>query len=72
MRTQLTLFVDNPLDHFFYGHTHRANRPGQDRVPWGTTPITITPAAINGMIRYVDITPEKIAPRAPQRVANIR
>lgn len=71
MRAQLVLFVDHPLDHFFYGHTHRANLPGQERVPWGTTPITITPAAVNGVIRYVDITTQKISPHSPERVVEL-
>ena len=71
MRSQLTLFVDNPLDHLIYGHTHRANRDDEITVPWGTTPITITPAAIDGHMRWLDISPLKIQARAPESVAQV-
>jgi predicted phosphodiesterase len=71
MRSQLVLFVDDPLDHFFYGHTHRANREGEKTVPWGTTPITITPAGINGSLRYVDVSITAIDPREPENVTSV-
>ncbi|NIA13830.1 MAG: hypothetical protein GWP08_07090 [Nitrospiraceae bacterium] len=71
MRSQLTLFVDNPLDHLIYGHTHRANREDETTVPWGTTQITVTPAAVDGQMRWIDISPLEIKPRAPERVAQV-
>lgn len=62
MRAQLCLFVDDPLDYLFYGHIHR--EPGeQDGIPWGKTQAIITPAAIDGFLRFVDVTPAGITPR---------
>jgi len=69
MRSQLILFVDNPLDHLIFGHWHRA---GEDVVPWGTTRYTSTPAAVNGSLRYFDVSAEGVKPRRPERVATIR
>ncbi|MBI4560005.1 MAG: metallophosphoesterase [Candidatus Hydrogenedentes bacterium] len=71
MRSQLTLFVDDPLDYFIFGHWHRANREDEKKVPWGTTPIVVTPAAINGAIRLIDVSPLGIRPRTPQYVADV-
>lgn len=62
MRCQLILFVDNPLDCLLYGHVHRENRPEERTVPWGTTPIIITPAAIDGAFRLVHVYANRIAP----------
>lgn len=63
MRSQIVLFVDNPLDCLIAGHTHRANEPGQDRVPWGTTRLIISPAAIDGVFRLIEITSRGIRVR---------
>lgn len=71
MRGQLVLFVDNPLDHFIFGHWHRANTKAQRAVPWGDTRITVTPAAINGEMRYFDINAAGIHPRDPEKVTTI-
>ena len=68
MRSQLILFVDNPLTHLFMGHTHRENKPGEKRVQWGTTPYTMTPAAISGKYRIVDVTAQGPSPRPTQSV----
>jgi predicted phosphodiesterase len=70
MRSQLILFVDNPLTHLFMGHTHRENRPSEKRVQWGTTPYTMTPAAINGNYRIVDVTAQGALPRPTEKAAD--
>jgi predicted phosphodiesterase len=62
MRSQLTLFVDDPLDALIFGHWHRENREGEKRVPWGTTPVIVTPAAYQGALRMIMVTKRKIAP----------
>ncbi|NLN91822.1 MAG: metallophosphoesterase [Candidatus Hydrogenedens sp.] len=54
MRSQLTLFVDDPLDYLLVGHTHREARTG-DQIPWGKTRLIMTPAAINGSWRLVRV-----------------
>lgn len=69
MRSQLILFVDDPLTHLFMGHTHRENKPDEERVQWGTTPYTMTPAAISGRYRIVDVTAQGPLPRPTERVA---
>jgi len=69
MRSQIVLFLDNPLDHLIFGHWHRANDDTEEAVPWGTTPITVTPAAVDGMMRLFDVSAQGVKPRPPQRVA---
>lgn len=54
MRAQLTLFVDDPLDYLIYGHYHR-EAGEQDGIPWGRTNIVMTPAAINGQWRLIEV-----------------
>lgn len=68
MRAQLTLFVDDPLDFILQGHTHQENEPGE-AVPWGTTPLYIVPAAIDGRMRLLDVTEQGVIPRPVQKVA---
>lgn len=63
MRSQIALFVDNPLDYLLFGHRHRENPPEEKTVPWGTTPITVTPAAVDGVVRFVDVTSAGVRPR---------
>lgn len=58
MRSQLTLFVDNPLDYLLFGHWHRENTPEERGVPWGKTRISVVPAAIDGAFRVIDATPQ--------------
>ncbi len=54
MRAQLCLFVDDPLDFLIYGHYHR--EPGEgDGIPWGTTRPIMTPAAVDGMMRFLQV-----------------
>ena len=63
MRSQLVLFVDNPLDYLLFGHWHHENSPDQPTVPWGTTKITVVPAAVNGAYRLIDVTAKGLLPR---------
>lgn len=76
MRTQIVLFIDNPLDWFIFGHWHRANTEKEKTVPWagpnGATPITVTPAAINGAMRLFEIGPAGIVPGEVQNVAETK
>jgi len=54
VRAQITLFVDDPLDYIVCGHTHR--EPGeQDGIPWGSTRLVMTPAAIDGNLRFLTV-----------------
>ncbi len=62
MRSQMVLFVDNPLDFLIFGHWHRENTEQEKRVPWGSTAITVTPAAIDGSLRLIRIGPYSITP----------
>lgn len=71
MRSQITLFIDNPLDHLLYGHWHRANREEEGKVPWGRTFITFTPAGIDGAMRLIDVSPSAIRPMNPEYVADV-
>lgn len=57
MRSQLTLYVDNPLDYLLYGHWHRENRTNAEAMPWPGVRATVTPAAINGAMRMFRIGP---------------
>jgi predicted phosphodiesterase len=69
MRAQLTLFVDDPLDVLIFGHWHRENKEDEQVTPWGRTPMIVTPAAIDGRMRLLDLTVQGIRPRAFEQVA---
>lgn len=71
MRSQITLFIDNPLDAVFFGHFHRENTPEEAAVPWGATHIVMTPAGIDGYLRFIDMTVSGIRPRPPEQRAAI-
>jgi predicted phosphodiesterase len=66
MRSQITLFVDNPMDYVIYGHYHRENE--EALLPWGTTKRIATPAAINGSYRFIEVSPKKLVPAPPEYV----
>lgn len=66
MRSQMVLFVDDPLDHLLVGHTHR---PKETTLAWGATKLTVTPAAINGFIRLFDVSERGIAARPHRKAA---
>ena len=72
MRSQLVLFVDNPLDYLLFGHWRRENTPEEQIAPWGMTRVTAGPAAIDGRIRFIDVAPEGILPREPVKAAETR
>ncbi|MCC6487117.1 MAG: metallophosphoesterase [Candidatus Hydrogenedentes bacterium] len=76
MRTQLALFIDDPLDWFIFGHWHRENTAQEKSVPWaapdGATRITVTPAAINGAMRLFEIGPAGIVPGEVQTVVKVK
>ncbi|MBI2435869.1 MAG: metallophosphoesterase [Candidatus Hydrogenedentes bacterium] len=67
MRAQLTLFVDDPLDYLFFGHWHRENTAEEAIVPWGTTKVSVVPAAIDGAYRLIDVTESRVLFRPVQR-----
>jgi len=71
MHAQFALFVDDPLDHLFSGYYHRANRAEESRVMWGTTSLTISPAAIDGAVRPVRVSRSKISPGEPVFVVDL-
>jgi hypothetical protein len=62
IRSQITLFVDDPLDLLILGHWHRENRTEEQYVLWGTTPVIVTPAAIDGAYRLINMTRHRILP----------
>ena len=68
MRSQLVLFVDDPLDVLFFGHWHRESEVGS--VPWGTTSIVVTPAAVDGAWRLVLVTKTGIHPQEVHMLGN--
>lgn len=68
MRSQITLFIDNPLDHLFFGHWHRPNDTSFEGVPWGATPVTVTPAAADGFLRLFELSGRGVRPHEPERV----
>lgn len=68
MRTQLILFVDDPIDLLLYGHTHRERHPGEGPA-WGTFETIITPAGVDGYYRLIDITAQGPVPRPVSRVS---
>ncbi|MCP4640314.1 MAG: hypothetical protein GY851_07780 [bacterium] len=72
MRTQLILFVDDPLDHILFGHYHRANKKDEDEVPWGDTGLTMTPAGIDGAMRFMQVSPRGVEAGPVQRPARTR
>ena len=68
MRSQIVLFIDDPLDHLIMGHWHRANEDNEKMAPWGATTLTVTPATVDGFARMFDISGKGVKPRPPQRI----
>ena len=56
MRSQLTLFLDKPLDWLLFGHWHRENKDNEKTTPWGLTKLIVTPAALNGSYRIIEVS----------------
>lgn len=69
MRAQISLFLDNPLDFLVFGHWHRENTEQEKTTPWGHTRMIVTPAAIDGYIRIIDMTARGMLPRPVQQIA---
>ncbi|HOF39904.1 MAG TPA: metallophosphoesterase [Candidatus Hydrogenedentes bacterium] len=67
MRSQLVLFVDDPLDYLLFGHWHRESQ--EKRVPWGTTPVVVTPAALDGAWRLILVAQTGIFPQSFQQIS---
>ncbi|HOV60451.1 MAG TPA: metallophosphoesterase [Candidatus Hydrogenedentes bacterium] len=67
MRSQLILFVDDPIDLLLYGHTHQERRPGEGP-SWGNAGIVITPACVDGYFRLIDITAQGPVARPVSRI----
>ncbi len=68
MRSQLILFIDNPLDFLLFGHWHRENTQEEKTVPWGGTRISVVPAALDGQFRLLDMTARGLLPRPVQKI----
>ncbi len=71
MRSQLVLFVDNPLDYLLFGHWHRENTAEERGVPWGKTRISVVSAAIDGNFRVIDVTPQGLLFRPVETPAKV-
>lgn len=71
MRSQLVLFIDNPLDYLLMGHWHRQNKPDEIIVPWGETPTLVTPAAVDGIMRFIDMDELGLHPRAFSKLSDV-
>ncbi len=71
MRAQLILFVDDPLDYLMYGHYHR-EAGDQDGIPWGRTTAIMTPAAINGQLRFIEVDSQGIRPLETVTAASLQ
>ena len=68
MRSQLILFVDNPLDGLLAGDT-ATDGGGQSDWTWNTTTIVRTPPAIDGAYRIVDVSSSGWTPRETEFVS---
>ncbi len=66
VRSQLVLFVDNPLDVLLFGHWHRENKEDEKIVPWGNTRFYVVPSAMEGAYRILDVTVKGLLPRPVQ------
>ncbi len=71
VRSQLVLFVDDPLDYLIFGHRHRENNEDEKTVPWRTTPIYFMEATVDGYMRVFDVSEKEVKPQPPQRVAPV-
>ena len=69
MRSQLVLFVDNPLDFLAVGHLHRELEAGEHLIPWTGTKAFATAAAIDGAYRIVEVVEEGPVPSETQWVS---
>jgi hypothetical protein len=65
MRSQLVLFVDDPLDCLIAGQTTEADKEKKYGIPWGRTALIETPPAADGAFRLIDVTAQGVEPRPP-------
>jgi len=68
IRSQIILFVDDPIDFILYGHTHRENTREESVIPWGKTRVYVVPAEKDGFYRIFDVGEGGLFPRPIQNV----
>ncbi len=73
MHSQINLFVDDPLDLLISGpwEMELVDEEGEEMepaLPWGRTPVAITPPASEGAYRFVEVSSSEARPRAPESV----
>ena len=65
LRSQLVLFVDDPLDCLVAGERAEAGEEKKYGIPWGRTALIETPPAADGVFRLIDVTSQGVEPRPP-------
>jgi hypothetical protein len=70
MRTQVTLFLDDPLDHVFCSLDDAGGEPVS--LPWGTTAVTETAPGLDGFMGLFEVTPTGIVPRDRRPAARMK
>lgn len=73
MHGQISLFVDDPLDLLITGpwEMELVDEDGEEMepaLPWGRTPVAITPPASEGAYRFLQVSSSEARPRAPESV----
>ena len=76
MRQQISLFIDDPLDHLVVSAPPPADpgEAGEDLAaafPWGGVPISGGASAAEGMIRYLEVGSAGIQPRPPEEAVSV-
>lgn len=70
IRSQMILFVDDPVDFILYGHIHRENTKEEAILPWEKTYVFVVPAEKDGYYRIFDVGEGGIFPRPIQNIKN--
>jgi len=68
MRSQLALFIDDPLDYFLVSRIAGEKEQQSGHVMWGTTPLIQAPSLTAGRLRLVQVKDEEVTfaePAAP-------
>ncbi|MGC8738039.1 MAG: metallophosphoesterase family protein [Candidatus Hydrogenedens sp.] len=68
IRSQITLFIDDPIDFILYGHIHRENTKEESIIPWGKTRTYVVPAEKDGYYRIFDVGEGGLFPRPIQNI----
>jgi len=68
IRSQMILFVDDPIDFILYGHIHRENTKEEAIIPWGKTRVYVVPAEKDGYYRIFDVGEGGLFPRPIQNI----